>query len=55
VKVVEYVRGSNVFRALVARSKYAGYENFGMVSEAPILLQYHNDHVKFRSIKIKKL
>lgn len=55
VKVVEYVRGSAIYKALVARSKYAGFENFGMIKEAPILLQYHNDQVKFRSLKIKKL
>lgn len=55
VKVVEYVRGSAIYKDLVARSKFAGYENFGMVKEAPILLQYHNDQVKFRSLKIKKL
>lgn len=55
VKVVEYVRGSAIYRALVARSKYAEFENFGMVKETPILLQYHHDQVKFRSIKIKKL
>lgn len=55
MKVVEYVRGSDKYKALVARSKYAEFENFGMVKEAPILLQYHNDQVKFRSLKIKKL
>ncbi|MDO9616039.1 MAG: DUF1080 domain-containing protein, partial [Bacteroidota bacterium] len=43
VKVVEYVRGSNIYKALVARSKYAEFENFGMIKEAPIMLQYHND------------
>jgi len=55
VKVVEYVRGSNIYKALVARSKYADLKDFGMISEAPILLQYHNDQVKFRSLKIRKL
>ena len=55
VKVVEYVRGSAIFRALVARSKYAEFEGFGMVKEAPVMLQYHNDEVKFRSLKIKKI
>lgn len=55
MKVVEYVRGSNIFKALVARSKYAEFEKFGMIKEAPIMLQYHNDQVKFRSLKIKKL
>jgi hypothetical protein len=55
IKVIEYVRGSNIYKALVARSKFAGFENFGMVKEAPILLQYHGDQVKFRSLKIKKL
>jgi hypothetical protein len=55
MKVVEYVRGSNIYRALVARSKYAEFKDFGMVKETPILLQYHQDEVKFRSIKIRKL
>jgi len=54
-KVLEYVRGSGIYKALVARSKYAGYEEFGMVKETPILLQYHGDQVRFRSLKIKKL
>lgn len=55
MKTVEYVRGSNIYRALVARSKYAEFKDFGMVKETPILLQYHNDQVKFRSIKIRKI
>lgn len=54
-KVVEYKRGSNIYKALVARSKYAGYENFGMASPTPILLTDHHDQVFFRSIKIREL
>jgi hypothetical protein len=55
MKVVEYVRGSGIYKALVARSKYAEFINFGMAKEAPIMLQYHQDQVKFRSLKIRKL
>ncbi len=55
MKVVEYVRGSDAFKAAVEKSKFSKFENFGMAKETPILLQYHNDAVKFNSIKIRKL
>ena len=55
MKVLEYVRGSESFKSLVSKSKFAGFENFGMVKAAPILLQYHSDQVKFRSLKIRKI
>ncbi|MCF6358120.1 MAG: DUF1080 domain-containing protein [Draconibacterium sp.] len=53
--VVEYVLGNAIFKALVARSKYKNYKDFGMVEKTPILLQEHGDVVHFRSLKIREL
>jgi hypothetical protein len=54
-KVLEYERKSNIFRALVARSKYEKFEGFGMNDAGPILLQDHGDAVAFRNVKIRNV
>ena len=53
-KVVEYQRGTQMFAALVARSKYAQWKDFGMAEKGRILLQDHGNKVEFRSIKMIK-
>jgi len=54
-KVVEFTRGSEEFNKLVAASKFAEREGFGMAEKGPIHIQDHNDEVHFRSIKIREL
>lgn len=51
-KVVEYDRGTQQWRALVACSKYAVWPDFGELETGNILLQDHGDEVSFRNIKI---
>lgn len=54
MKVVEFDRHTQVFKALVAYSKYAKWENFGQIPEGHILLQDHGNTVHFRNIKIRE-
>ncbi len=55
IKIVEYERGTQQWRALVAYSKYNVWPNFGEAEEGHILLQDHGDEVWFKNIKIREL
>lgn len=54
IKVVEFDRFSQMFKALVEKSKYEKWENFGRLPEGLILLQDHGDEVSFKNIKIRE-
>ncbi len=54
MKVVEYERGSQMYRSLVQRSKYAKWPNFGMAEAGHLLLQEHGNEAHFRSIKVRE-
>ena len=55
VKTVEFEIGGPDLMALVAKSKFAKVEKFGLKTKSPILLQDHGSAIEFRSIKIRAL
>jgi hypothetical protein len=52
---VEYERGTDAWRELVAKSKFRGSPGFGEVKEGRILLQDHGNLVSFKNIKIREI
>ncbi len=54
IKVVEYDRFSQTFKALIEKSKYEKWKNFGRLPEGLILLQDHGDKVSFKNIKVRE-
>ena len=52
VKVLEYERGGDAFKQLVADSKFKSIPNFGLIDKGRILLQDHGNKVFFKNIKI---
>ncbi len=55
IKVVDYERGTQMWKALVANSKYVDWPAFGEADSGHILLQDHGDEVSFKNIKILEL
>jgi hypothetical protein len=55
VKVLQFDRNSDGFKAHVATSKFRNTPGFGAAAQGRILLQDHGDAVAFRSIKVRAL
>lgn len=55
IRMVQYDRRNQMWRALVAYSKYRVWPNFGEADQGHILLQDHGNEVHFRSIKIREI
>ena len=54
-KVLEYERGSEALKALVAKSKFNKEPLFGTFAKGHILVQEHGDKVWYRNIKIRPI
>lgn len=52
---VEYERGNDKWKELVATSKFKTSPGFGEVKEGRILLQEHGNFVSFKNVKIREI
>jgi hypothetical protein len=52
---VEYVRGSEKWKELVAKSKFKDIKGFAEATEGRILLQDHGNIVSYRNIRIREI
>jgi hypothetical protein len=55
VKILDYERNNQMWKALVNHSKYKAFDDFGKASQGHILLQEHGDEVWYKNIKILQL
>jgi len=53
-KYIEFDRYSQMFRALVAYSKYKDWPNFCQQAEGRLLLQDHGNKVSYKNIKVRE-
>ncbi|MDR2424856.1 MAG: DUF1080 domain-containing protein [Prevotellaceae bacterium] len=53
--MLNYVLGSDDFKALVQKSKFKDKEGYAAVAQGNILIQDHGDKVRYKNIKIRKL
>lgn len=53
-KILEYDRGSEKFKRMVAESKFKNTTGFAENDLSPILLQDHGDVIHFKNIKIRQ-
>jgi hypothetical protein len=54
-KVVEFERGSEALKKLIAESKYKTIAGFGESAKGHLLIQDHFNEVAYRSLKLRKL
>ena len=55
VKVVEFERGGQGFKALLGKSKFRDLLHFAVARKGHVGLQHHGEEVWFRNVKIRRL